>query len=122
MPNSISISELAQAVRSKRGSASLSAIAERTSVSASTLSRIERGQIPDLTNLEKLAAWLEVEIRAAEHQTDGIPSATDVRRVVEVHLRAARNLPDDTARAVARTVELIMEWELEKIDGEAKNE
>lgn len=53
---------LAQAVRAKRGDSSLREVVRETTVTASTLSRIERalGDYPDLETYINLCDWLGV--------------------------------------------------------------
>ncbi len=47
-------------IRLKRGSQGLRAIATELGISASTLSRIERGHTPDIETFARLCQWLEV--------------------------------------------------------------
>src|SRR5689334_14539621 len=61
MASEIDIHELAKSIRAKRGKRGLRAVAEEIGgVSASTLSRIEQGKVPDLDTFIRLCKWLGV--------------------------------------------------------------
>ena len=102
--------DLGDRVRAKRRSKQLSIreAAAEIGVSAPTLSRVERGALPDRQNLLRLARWAGVRIDPVLH--------TDARRArnalihdpgastpeaVELHLRADKNLSRDDAEALA---------------------
>lgn len=52
---------LAQMVKSKRGNKGLREVAEEMgSVSASTLSRVEQGKLPDIDTFFRICKWLDV--------------------------------------------------------------
>jgi transcriptional regulator with XRE-family HTH domain len=77
-------------------------------ISAATFSRLERGlsaTLPDVATLEKLAKWLGVTLGellgddAAAQGNSG--PATSIVDLVEVHLRADKDLTPETARALA---------------------
>lgn len=104
--------QLAGLVRAKRRKANLTlrAAAHSSGISASTLSRLERGvavSLPDAETIRKLARWLERPVGSLlgsthtqrESQTSPEPELPDL---VEVHLRADKTLKPDTADALAR--------------------
>src|ERR687890_2787683 len=106
--------ELGRAIRRKREEMGLSLrdVADETSVSASTLSRIENGTgKPDADNIARLTTWLDMPMervmgaRRTEEGTDTSavvyfpPQATP--DIVEAHLRADRNLTPETAKALS---------------------
>ncbi len=109
----INTAELGRAVRRRREQQGLSLrdVAEETSVSASTLSRIENGTgKPDADNIARLAAWLDMPIERVMHGGHG--SASDPKpvvyyphestpEIVEAHLRADRQLSPETAKALS---------------------
>lgn len=53
------IEDLAGLVQKKKGSMGVRAVAAEIGISPTTLSRIERGHVPDMGTLEKVCAWLE---------------------------------------------------------------
>ena len=100
---------LAAMLIAKRGSRGLRAVAaEIGGVSASTLSRVEQGKIPDLDTFLRLCKWLgvspdEFADRPDEEQT----TAGEPRmEVIAAHLRADRTLDRATAQALERMVRL----------------
>ena len=61
MPSEIDTVKLAQMVKSKRGSLALRDTAKNIgAVSASTLSRVEQGKLPDIDTFFRICEWLEV--------------------------------------------------------------
>ncbi|PYS47996.1 MAG: hypothetical protein DMF68_14515, partial [Acidobacteria bacterium] len=100
--------ELGRAIRRKREEAGLSLrdVADETSVSASTLSRIENGTgKPDADNIARLTAWLNVPVERimSGREMDGDEAQAVVYfphestpEIVEAHLRADRNLSPET--------------------------
>lgn len=89
---------------------SLRDVANKTGVSASTLSRIENGTgKPDVENIALLTAWLDVPMERIlrDHGTREEAKAVvyypreSTPEIVEAHLRADRNLTSDTAAALA---------------------
>ena len=101
-PSSVDLKRLAGLVVRKRGTKGLREIASQIGVSVPTLSRIEKGNMPDLDTFMKLCAWLEVspsdfqisdieDTKTAELKTDENVCAL---------LRADRNLPAETSKAL----------------------
>ena len=117
MPTSIPLNELAvelSRVRNQR-KLNLREVAEQTGVSASTLSRLERGQIPDSKRvIEKIANWLGVSVETGGGEAGGRQPRDELRRSLEVYLRAEKNLSEDIARAIADVAEAVMEYEARK--------
>src|SRR5215467_5532731 len=109
----VNTEELGRAIRRRREELGLSLrdVATETSVSASTLSRIENGTgKPDADNIARLTAWLDVPM---ERILTGRHSQSDSNKavvyypqeptpeIVEAHLRADRNLTPETAAALS---------------------
>lgn len=109
----VNTEELGRAVRRRREELGLSLrdVADKTSVSASTLSRIENGTgKPDADNIARLTAWLEVPVErilnTRSAQDDSSQAVVyypqePVPEIVEAHLRADRNLTPETAAALS---------------------
>src|SRR5436309_7169485 len=108
----VNTEELGRAVRRRREELGLSLrdVADETSVSASTLSRIENGTgKPDADNIARLTAWLDMPVErvmSARKNEEGTDASAVVYfpheatpDIVEAHLRADRNLTPDTAKA-----------------------
>jgi transcriptional regulator with XRE-family HTH domain len=79
---------------------SLRDVADEIDVSPSTLSRVERGAPPDLTTLNKLVTWLDLDRNAVFHAKPQTPKP--VPKQVEVLLRADKNLDPRTAKTLAK--------------------
>jgi len=109
----VNTEELGRAVRRRREELGLSLrdVADKTSVSASTLSRIENGTgKPDADNIARLTSWLDVPMErilsGRDPQTDALPAVVyypqePTPEIVEAHLRADKNLTPDTAAALS---------------------
>ena len=109
----VNTEELGRAIRRKREQLGLSLrdVADKTNVSASTLSRIENGTgKPDADNIARLTTWLDVPMerilsgRSAESDASNpvvyFPQEP-TPEIVEAHLRADRNLTPETAAALS---------------------
>jgi transcriptional regulator with XRE-family HTH domain len=111
--NLINTVELGRAVKRRREETGLSLrdVADKTGVSASTLSRIENGTgKPDADNIARLTEWLDVPMeRIMGNRGAAEGAATPVvyyphentPDIVEAHLRADRNLSPETANALS---------------------
>ena len=108
----VNTEELGRAIKRRREELGLSLrdVADKTSVSASTLSRIENGTgKPDADNIARLTAWLEVPVErilSARPAQDDAPAVVyypqePMPEIVEAHLRADRNLTPETAAALS---------------------
>lgn len=110
----VNTEELGRAIRRRREELGLSLrdVAAKTSVSASTLSRIENGTgKPDADNIARLTAWLDVPMErilsgrdpqtAEESKAVVYYPQEPTPEIVEAHLRADRNLTPDTAAALS---------------------
>lgn len=94
-------------LKTKRAGRGLRIVAEEIGgVSASTLSRIEQGNVPDLESFMRICQWLGVSAdvfrpkTAAQSTTD----APEPAEVIEAHLRADRTLPPEAIDALSRMI------------------
>lgn len=106
MDTKFDIDQLALLVKNKRGNKGLRAIADEIGgVSASTLSRIEQGKIPDLGTFTRLCQWLQISperfMGPFSEQDDEKTGTPDV---IAAHLRADRALDPQTAEALAAMI------------------
>lgn len=69
-------------------------------VSYNTLSRVERGHIPDLKNFQRIVDWLEMPAEAFTHAAD-VPTTEVIAR----HLRSDNRLTEEAATKIASVVE-----------------
>lgn len=108
----ISTMELGRAIKRRREELRLSLrdVADKTGVSASTLSRIENGTgKPDADNIARLTNWLDMPIDRVMKKKSSRKEVEPViyypheatPEIVEAHLRADKNLSDETASALS---------------------
>lgn len=109
----INTKELGKAISRKRIELGLSLrdVADKTQVSASTLSRIENGTgKPDAENIARLTDWLQMPIDRVMKRAKGENSKVEpviyyphesTPQIIEAHLRADRNLSPETAKALS---------------------
>src|SRR5713226_1793442 len=91
----------------RRGTRGIREVAREIGVSAATLSRVERGKIPDLLTFQKICKWLRVDPAQVldVHLPGGkkaIPSNTTPS--VAVHFRADATLTPDAAKDLAELI------------------
>ncbi len=100
--------DLGSALRSRRRQKSMSLrdLENETGVSFNTLSRVERGFVPDLRNYERIVQWLGLPSGAfLSGIGDGKPDNTSTPTVIAQHLFADRHLSASDAGAIAELVE-----------------
>jgi transcriptional regulator with XRE-family HTH domain len=109
-PN-INLPKLAAHLRTKRGKRGLREVAaEIGDISASTLSRIEQGSVPDVGSFVRICSWLDMESSDFMTQSSAKPKAQDANQeadtpdVIEAHLRADRVLPQKTIDALSEMI------------------
>lgn len=102
--------KLAAMVRSKRAGRGLRAVAQEIGeVSASTLSRIEQGSVPDVNTFLQLCKWLNVPtdtFTTTDETATAAESAAAGSDKIVAHLRADRVLPKATAQALIEMIQL----------------
>jgi len=111
------LARIAGLIRAKRkeNGLGLRAAALASGLSASTLSRLERGQsssLPDAETLSKLSQWLGVSIEYLLVEEERVPVGEpklETPDIVRVHLRADKNLSPQTAEALARMFRTLYE-------------
>ncbi len=121
MPDKLDLSSLGERLRKLRQqrSKTLKDLFEETGVSIATLSRIERG---DANNIESntlltLARWMNVSVDVFASQTPKQESKKSTPDVVEIHLRADKNLDPQTATLLAKMFRATYEQAVNKPKG-----
>lgn len=87
-------------VREKRGQQGIRAAAKEIGISHATLSRVERGYLPDLERYEKICKWLGVGVETGKPRQDAAPPSG----VAYVHFRKENTTSPDTAQALAEMI------------------
>ena len=101
------IDELAQFVLRTRGSMGIRAAAKEIGISPTTLSRIERGHVPDLRTLEKVCDWIGVD-----------PAKFTGIGGLQIAFKKKTAVRPDTAKSLANLIELASEQFAQEIETE----
>jgi transcriptional regulator with XRE-family HTH domain len=102
--STLNTQKFSEMIKSKRGNTGLRALGSEISVSASTLSRIEQGKLPDIDTYLKLCDWLEV---SPEFFTNSDTKNKNTKaKVVIAHLRADKTLSQQTSEALIQMISL----------------
>jgi len=80
------------------------AAAKEIGISHPTLSRIERGHLPDLENYQRICRWLGEDAESKVMPSAGISSSTGASVVAEVHFRKRATVSPKTAQALAQMI------------------
>jgi transcriptional regulator with XRE-family HTH domain len=96
--------KLSQMIISKRGDRTLRMVAKEISISPSTLSRLERGVLPEINTYLAICDWLSV---SPEFFLSPSPQkgSSSMELVIEL-LRADRSLSSNTKEALIQLVKL----------------
>jgi transcriptional regulator with XRE-family HTH domain len=109
----VDVRELGELLRARRTASGLTLRqlqAELENVlTASALSRIENGAVPEARNVQPIARWLRIPMSqiAWPGQMTSAQVAQSTPDAVEVHLRADKNLKPEAADALARMFRLL---------------
>ncbi len=87
--------------RRREGHLSLRDLADNIDVSVNTLSRVERGHVPDLKNFRRIVEWLEV---PGERFLES-GEMTSTPRLIAHHLQADHRLSREAAARIAQLVD-----------------
>ena len=84
----------------KRGDRALRDVAKEIGVSAATLSRVERGNLPDLETFGKICKWLKID----PGEILGVNSDASTLPMARVHFRKKKEVNPQTAEALAQLI------------------
>jgi len=96
----ITLQTLGRKIIDKRGERGIRETAKTIGISHGTLSRLERGHLPDLETFAKVCKWLRIdpaEVLGVSPQSRTVPTAA-------VHCRKDQVLAPATARALAHLI------------------
>jgi transcriptional regulator with XRE-family HTH domain len=94
------LENLGRRVIEKRGVQGIRATAREIGISHATLSRVERGFLPDLENYEKICRWLGVDTEPSSRNR----KVSQEDSVAKVHFRKKSTTSPDTALALAELI------------------
>lgn len=95
----ITLQTLGKKLADKRGDRGVRETAKQIGISHGTLSRLERGYLPDLDTFKKVCAWLGI----SPNDVLGIAAPNQVPNVA-VHFRKKQALAPITAHALAEMI------------------
>lgn len=109
MNNELDMELFAAYLKARRGDLGLRDAADQIGeISASTLSRIENGKIPDMDVFLRLCDWMGLPASTFLREPD-LSRAGATPTVIEAHLRADKELDESTAEAIAKMVKAAYE-------------
>lgn len=101
----LSLEKLGRLVIEKRGENGLRETAKLIGISPATLSRIERGHLPDLETFSKVCQWLKVDPGRFLGMKGEAEKPRDAKKPeVSVHFRKKNTVPLETAQALAKLI------------------
>jgi transcriptional regulator with XRE-family HTH domain len=99
----LTLAQLGEMLRSKRGERGVREVAHEIGVSPATLSRVERGNIPDLGTFAKICKWLELDPAEVLGLEKG-RSAQEAPLIATAHFRAGQTANPELANALAEMI------------------
>jgi transcriptional regulator with XRE-family HTH domain len=96
----ISLQALGRKLIEKRGDRGIREVAKEIGISPATLSRVERGYLPDIETFGKICRWLNVD----PGEILGVPSTIQSAPRIGVHFRKDQVLAPRTAKALAQMI------------------
>jgi transcriptional regulator with XRE-family HTH domain len=96
----ISLQALGRKLVEKRGERGIREVAAEIGISPATLSRVERGYLPDIETFGKICRWLNIDPGAILGVTASAPSAPKI----SVHFKKDQVLAPRTAQALAQMI------------------
>jgi hypothetical protein len=101
----LSLAELGQKVSRKRGSMGIRAAAHEIGTSAATLSRIERGHLPDSRTLGRVCEWLGINPSVVIGGAGTSPSgAGRSLPAVQIGFKQGEAFSDQTAKSLGNLI------------------
>ena len=94
------LENLGRLLQEKRGNRGIREVAREIGISHATLSRVERGNLPDLENYQKICQWLGINVSTVT----GVASAKPPMPAAQVHFRKAPTVSPKTAQALAQMI------------------
>jgi len=107
MATLLNTDKLSLMLKSKRGDKGLRTVAQEIGgISASTLSRIEQGNLPDVDTFIRICKWLEVSPQEFTDDANTSYLKPSNQEIILSHLRADRTLPPSTVTALTEMINM----------------
>lgn len=94
------LQNLGEKLIEKRGGRGIREVALEIGISPATLSRVERGYLPDLDTFSKICKWLAID----PGEVLGVQPNSNLSPKVTVHFRKDQTLTPKTAKALAQMI------------------
>ncbi len=91
---------LGRRLAEKRGERGIREVSKEIGISPATLSRVERGFLPDVETFGKICRWLKLDPR----EILGVPTSSQATPKIGVHFRKDQVLAPKTAHALAQMI------------------
>ena len=98
--SNIDLQILSRKLLRKRGNRGIREIAKEIGISPATLSRIERGNLPDIETFGKVCKWLNLD----PSKILGMKSHAKETPKISVHFRKDKTIKPETAEALAQLI------------------
>src|SRR5690554_6137299 len=98
----ITLENLGQMLRKKRGENGMRSTANEIGISLATLSRVESGKLPDIDTFTKICKWMELDagkVLGTRSEEESVGAV-----LPSIHMRADKNLSPETAGALAELI------------------
>lgn len=96
----IALQSLVKRLKEKRGHRGIREIAAEIKISPATLSRVERGNLPDLETFNKICAWLQIDPGEILGFRPSPRSSSEVR----LHFKKDATMKEPTAKALGELI------------------
>lgn len=107
MATLLNTDKLSLMLKSKRGDKGLRTVAQEIGgISASTLSRIEQGNLPDVDTFIRICKWLEISPQEFTYDENTSYQKPSNQEIILSHLRADRTLPPSTVTALTEMINM----------------
>ncbi len=112
----MAMDDLARFVSRKRGSTGIRAAAKEIGISPATLSKVERGHVPDLGTLRKICNWMDED--PARFVGNSVRSATHKDIALQIAFKKKTAVSQKTAKSLAKLIQLASQQFASKIESE----
>jgi len=102
----IPLQRIGPLLRAQRGDRGLREVAKEIGISTATLSRVERGKVPDLDTFRSICRWLKIDPGEVLGRPQRTPEKQGAPAVPEpaIHFKADRAMSPETAGALAEMI------------------
>lgn len=100
----LTVQQLGERLRRDRGQRGIREVAAEIGISPATLSRVERGNVPDLDTFTKLCRWLRVDPGEVLGVDTDRPSEVSGSVIATAHFRADQTTSPELASALAEMI------------------